>query len=79
MKNYTILINSSPVGTFPDVHLMPQIPYIWITDQHLLFDLIYNPSETSFLKEGKKKGAAIKNGLQMLELQAEESWRIWNH
>jgi shikimate dehydrogenase len=78
MKNYTILINSSPVGTFPDVHLMPQIPYIWITDQHLLFDLIYNPSETSFLKEGKKKGAAIKNGLQMLELQAEESWRIWN-
>ncbi|WOC39704.1 shikimate dehydrogenase [Polaribacter sp. HL-MS24] len=78
MERYTILINSSPVGTFPNVHLMPQIPYIWITKQHLLFDLIYNPSETSFLKEGKMKGASIKNGLQMLELQAEESWRIWN-
>jgi shikimate dehydrogenase len=61
------------------VHLKPQIPYQFITDRHLLFDLIYNPALTSFLKEGEVKGAQIKNGLQMLELQAEESWRIWNH
>ena len=78
LKKYTVIINSSPVGTFPEVHLKPQIPYQFITKEHLLFDLIYNPAETSFLKEGKKNGAITKNGLQMLELQAEESWRIWN-
>ncbi|MDC1261776.1 shikimate dehydrogenase [Polaribacter sp.] len=78
LKKYTVIINSSPVGTFPTVHLKPQIPYQHITDRHLLFDLIYNPTITSFLKEGEAKGAQIKNGLQMLELQAEESWRIWN-
>jgi shikimate dehydrogenase len=79
IKKYTVIINSSPVGTFPAVHLKPQIPYQFITKRHLLFDLIYNPAETSFLKEGKLLDANIKNGLQMLELQAEESWRIWNH
>ena len=79
LKKHTVIINSSPVGTFPEVHLKPQIPYQFITDKHLLFDLIYNPAMTSFLKEGEMKGAQIKNGLQMLELQAEESWRIWNH
>jgi|TARA_B110000881_G_scaffold221196_1_gene249371 shikimate dehydrogenase len=79
LKKHTVIINSSPVGTFPAVHLKPQIPYQFITDKHLLFDLIYNPAMTSFLKEGEMKGAQIKNGLQMLELQAEESWRIWNH
>ena len=76
---YCILINSSPVGTFPAVDLKPQIPYQFITDKHLLYDLIYNPALTGFLKEGKEKGAQIKNGSQMLALQAEESWRIWNH
>jgi shikimate dehydrogenase len=54
------------------------IPYQFITNKHLLYDLIYNPVETSFLTEGKKRGTQIKNGFEMLELQAEESWRIWN-
>jgi shikimate dehydrogenase len=79
LRKYTVIINSSPVGTFPDVHLKPQIPYQFINKNHFMFDLIYNPAETSFLKEGKNNKASVKNGLKMLELQAEESWRIWNH
>jgi shikimate dehydrogenase len=77
LKKYTIIINSSPVGTFPGITKKPNIPYQYLTNKHLLFDLIYNPSETAFLLEGKKVGATTKNGLQMLALQAEESWRIW--
>lgn len=78
LLEYTIIVNSSPVGTFPDIHQKPNIPYQFLTDKHLLYDLIYNPEETAFLLEGKRKGAQIKNGYEMLELQAEESWRIWN-
>ena len=78
LKEYTVIVNCSPIGTFPNVNDAPKIPYQFITDKHLLFDLIYNPEETAFLKKGKEKGAAIKNGYQMLELQAEEAWRIWN-
>ncbi|MFK5958132.1 MAG: shikimate dehydrogenase [Lutibacter sp.] len=78
MEEYTIIINCTPLGTFPNVGETPNIPYEFITNKHLLFDLIYNPSETKFLKEGKKRGAIIKNGLEMLELQAEKSWEIWN-
>jgi shikimate dehydrogenase len=78
LEEYTVIVNCSPIGTFPNVNDAPKIPYQFITDKHLLFDLIYNPEETAFLKKGKEKGAAIKNGYQMLELQAEEAWRIWN-
>lgn len=78
LKEHTIIINSSPLGTFPNIDQKPSIPYQFLTNKHLLFDLIYNPAETAFLIEGKKQGAQIKNGFEMLELQAEESWRIWN-
>ncbi|MDX6747743.1 shikimate dehydrogenase [Polaribacter sp. PL03] len=78
ISKYHVIINCTPVGTSPDIHLSPNIPYQFLTDKHLLFDLIYNPEVSTFLSKGKEKGAAIKNGYEMLELQAEESWRIWN-
>lgn len=78
MFDYQIIINCTPLGTSPKTELCPNIPYQFITDKHLLYDLIYNPEVTTFLSKGKEKGAIIKNGLEMLELQAEESWRIWN-
>jgi shikimate dehydrogenase len=78
LNTHTLLVNCSPLGTSPEVHLCPDIPYDFLTNKHLLYDLIYNPSETKFLRKGKEKGAVVKNGLQMLELQAEKSWEIWN-
>ena len=77
IEEHQIIINCTPVGTFPSVNEFPQIPYESLTSNHFLFDLIYNPSETIFLKNGKEKGALIKNGLEMLELQAEKAWEIW--
>lgn len=76
--SHTIIINTTPVGTFPSVHQCPPIPYQHITDEHFLYDLVYNPEKTLFLQKGEEQGAAIKNGYEMLVLQAEESWRIWN-
>jgi shikimate dehydrogenase len=78
ISEHTILINCTPLGTFPEVSLSPDIPYQELTSAHLLYDLIYNPSVTAFLQKGKDKGAEIKNGLEMLQLQAEKSWQIWN-
>ena len=78
IKNYTIIINCSPVGTHPNINSCPDIPYDGITNDHLLYDLIYNPEETKFLRLGKSQGAKTCNGLKMLELQAEKAWRIWN-
>ena len=78
IEDYQIIINCTPLGTFPDVTKCPQIPYEQLTSNHLLFDLIYNPEETLFLKNGKKKNATILNGLEMLRLQAEKSWDLWN-
>jgi len=78
MKEFLLIINTTPVGMFPDVSAAPDIPYQWLTPQHLLFDLIYNPEETLYLKKGKEQGTSVKNGYEMLTLQAEESWRIWN-
>jgi shikimate dehydrogenase len=75
---HTLIINTTPVGMFPETHDAPDIPYSFITSKHLLFDLIYNPSETEFLKRGMQQNAQIKNGLEMLQLQAEKSWEIWN-
>ncbi|WP_299716472.1 shikimate dehydrogenase [uncultured Tenacibaculum sp.] len=73
-----LIINCTPLGTSPDIDKKPDIPYQFLGADHILYDLIYNPSETAFLKAGKEKGATIKNGLQMLELQAEKAWKIWN-
>lgn len=78
IKEALIIINCTPLGTFPNIDNCPHIPYDSITDKHILFDLIYNPEETKFLKKGKEKGAVIINGLKMLELQAEKAWSIWN-
>lgn len=78
MSEYTILVNCTPLGTTPNTHLCPDIPYENISSVHLLYDLIYNPAETTFLSKGKSRGATVKNGLEMLELQAEKSWEIWN-
>ncbi len=78
IKEHTLIINCSPVGTFPNIEEKPALPYHEIGPQHLLFDLIYNPTETAFLKEGQAKGATTCNGLNMLELQAEKAWEIWN-
>ncbi len=76
--NYQIIINCTPLGTKPNTKDFPPIPYEYFTPQHLAYDLIYNPAESQFLKKAKKKGAAIKNGYEMLVLQAEKAWNIWN-
>jgi len=73
-----LIVNCTPLGTHPDIEKLPEIPYEFLSEKHLLYDLIYNPAKTSFLKEGEEKGASIVNGLKMLELQAEASWEIWN-
>lgn len=78
LNEHSIIVNCSPVGTFPFVEDAPDIPYEFVTDKHILFDLIYNPEMTAFLKRGKDQGATVKNGYEMLELQAEKSWEIWN-
>lgn len=78
MGDHTLIVNCTPVGTYPNIENAPEIPYQYLSDKHLLYDLIYNPAETKFLQEGRKQGASIKNGLEMLELQAEKAWEIWN-
>jgi shikimate dehydrogenase len=77
IAQHTLIINTTPLGTFPNVDECPPIPYGSITPNHLLYDLVYNPEKTLFLQKGEEKGASIKNGYEMLVLQAEESWRIW--
>jgi shikimate dehydrogenase len=78
LNKYHIIVNCTPIGTSPDIHVSPNIPYQFLSEKHLLFDLIYNPEISAFLAKGKQQGASIKNGFEMLEMQAEESWRIWN-
>ena len=75
---YTIIINTTPLGTHPKTLEFPKINYTDLNSKNLLFDLIYNPNESRFLQYGKAKGSEIKNGLEMLQIQAEESWKIWN-
>jgi shikimate dehydrogenase len=75
---HRLIVNTTPVGTSPNISQAPPIAYEGITDSHLLYDLIYNPQKTQFLKEGEKRGASIQNGLSMLKIQAEKSWDIWN-
>ncbi len=78
LKESLIVINATPLGTFPKVDTCPDIPYDCLTDHHVLFDLVYNPEETLFMKKGKTQGASVKNGLEMLHLQAIKAWEIWN-
>jgi shikimate dehydrogenase len=75
---HTLIINTTPLGMYPDTNTFPAIPYQFITPQHLLFDMVYNPAMTVFLQKGEAQGATIKNGYEMLVLQAEENWRIWS-
>jgi shikimate dehydrogenase len=77
MEQYTVIVNTTPVGMFPKVDVSPDIPYELLTPDHLLYDLLYNPDETMFMKNGKKYGATVKNGLEMLLLQAFVSWELW--
>ncbi len=78
MEEHRLIINCTPVGMSPDSEQYPDIPYAYITPEHILFDLIYNPETTLFLKKGAEHGASIKNGSEMLRIQAEEAWKIWN-
>jgi shikimate dehydrogenase len=78
LQEYTLIINTTPVGMYPIVEQSPDIPYQFVSNDHYLFDLVYNPVETLFLQKGKAKGAHVTNGLEMLYLQAEAAWKIWN-
>ena len=78
IESHTLIINTSPLGMYPNTNEAPPIAYEGITAQHHLYDLVYNPIETLFMKNGLAKGATVQNGLAMLHIQAEESWTIWN-
>ena len=78
LEEYTIIVNTTPLGMFPNTDSYPDIPYEFLSNKHLCYDLTYNPEETRFLKLSRNNGAKTKNGLEMLILQALESWRIWN-
>ena len=75
---HTLIINATPVGTFPNIDEYPRLPYHALTAEHYLYDLVYNPTETQFMVKGKEAGAHVKNGFEMLCLQAEAAWDIWN-
>lgn len=77
MKEYTVIVNTTPVGMYPNVDETPDIPYQYLTSEHLLYDLLYNPDVTKFMQLGREHGAVVKNGLEMLLLQAFISWQIW--
>lgn len=77
MENYKLIINTTPLGMFPNIDSFPPLPYHLLTSDHILFDLVYNPKETRFLAFGKEQGAKVLSGLNMLEIQAEASWKIW--
>ena len=77
LADYTVIINCTPLGMYPNVDTCPDIPYDALTPKHLLYDLVYNPEETRFLRQGSEHGAAVKGGLEMLHLQALASWNFW--
>ncbi|MDR0745995.1 MAG: shikimate dehydrogenase [Mediterranea sp.] len=78
MSEYKVIVNCTPVGMYPKVDFCPDIPYPYLTSEHLLYDLLYNPNVTRFMKMGEARGAVAKNGLEMLLLQAFAAWEIWN-
>lgn len=77
LEDHLLLINGSPVGTYPRVDEAPALPYDLLTNRHILYDLVYNPAETKFMQLGRAQGAATQNGLRMLQLQADKAWEIW--
>ena len=79
IQKHQLLVNTTPLGTFPNSDTCPLIPYEFLTPDHYLYDLVYNPPQTLFLQKGKKRGANVKNGAEMLYLQAEKSWEIWKN
>lgn len=79
MKSYSLIVNCTPLGTHPNTENYPPIPYEYLTSDHILYDLIYNPAVTSFMAKGAEKGAKTCNGLEMLKLQAKKAWEIWNN
>ena len=79
MAEHTVIVNCTPLGMVPDTESYPPIPYELISAQHLLYDCVYNPEETLFLRKGKAQGARIKNGMEMLKEQAKAAWEIWNN
>ena len=78
LHEHRLIINTTPLGMHPDIDLAPALPYEFLTDQHFLYDLIYNPEQTQFMRQGLVEGAKVKNGYDMLVLQAERSWEIWH-
>ncbi|MFT7612288.1 MAG: shikimate dehydrogenase [Parvicellaceae bacterium] len=78
IRSHQLIVNTTPLGMFPSIDTFPELPYEFITNQHLLVDLVYNPKETVFMKKGKTEGANTINGLTMLQQQAEKAWEIWN-
>jgi len=78
IRENELIINTTPLGMFPDIDSSPDINYNALTDKHILFDLVYNPEMTKFLQKGKERGCTVKSGLEMLHLQADRSWMIWN-
>lgn len=73
-----LIVNTTPLGMFPDTETYPPIPYQFLSDKHICYDVVYNPEETEFMKKSKERGATVKNGLEMLRLQALAAWEIWN-
>jgi shikimate dehydrogenase len=78
LARYTVIVHTTPVGMFPDVDECPPLPYSALSSRHYLYDLVYNPAKTLYLRKGEERGAATENGYEMLIVQAEESWAIWN-
>jgi len=78
LSEFSVIVNTTPVGTWPDVQQSPDIPYQHLTAKHLLFDMVYNPEESLFLQKGKAQGSVTLNGYQMLTSQADKAWEIWN-
>ena len=79
IAQHKLIVNCTPLGTYPNINEKPDIPYEGISGEHFLYDLVYNPSETAFLKEGLTRGAKTMNGLAMLHTQAEAAWNIWQN
>lgn len=78
LQEYTIIINCTPLGTYPEINNMPYLPYQFLSPKHYLFDMVYNPPLTQFLQHGGEQGCVVQNGYEMLVIQAEENWKIWN-
>jgi shikimate dehydrogenase len=78
LKDFKVIINCTPVGTYPNINDCPKIPYWEISQEHYLYDMVYNPIESRFLREGRKMGCFTKNGFEMLQFQADKAWSLWN-